>query len=499
MIKNLKKIHISRLFHVEKITKQMLYAVVFISLIALNIVLSVIPIRLDVSKGQAYTLSKASRNILKGINKSATITFYASSDVPTRLLPVKRDVTDLLNEYKKAGGSKIRVEVLDPKKDQKASERARGDGLPELQFSQVNQNQYAVTNSFFGITIATGDKKELLPQATDVGSLEYNISAALYKLTRKENPKIGFVGIDESLGQDPAQTLKRVLSQQFAFDNVDLSTSADNIDPQYKTLLVFGTKEYATDEAQKINNYLKAGGSAMLFMNGIAVNLNNLTAQDIPNNFSAILNDWGIALNPDFVLSRSSELVSFGNEAVSYLIPYPYWVKTGSFNEKASYFSNVNQLTYPWASSLSIGNKEGIEVRDLVKTGKQSWMATSSASLNPQSILSPQEKDLKEFIISAEAKAKNGGKLLVIPSTSFIFDRFMSRSSDNLEFILNVVNDYASGGALSGIRQRQVSFYPLPDIPESQKDTFRYLTILLLPTIFGIYGITRFAKRRKQT
>jgi hypothetical protein len=53
-------------------------------------------------------------------------------------------------------------------------------------------------------------------------------------------------------------------------------------------------------------------------------------------------------------------------------------------------------------------------------------------------------------------------------------------------------------GALLGIRQRVVLFYPLPELPENQKDLFKYLNIFLLPSIFGLLGVFRLTKRASQ-
>src|SRR5207248_1542456 len=103
---------------------------------------------------------------------------------------------------------------------------------------------------------------------------------------------------------------------------------------------------------------------------------------------------------------------------------------------------------------------------------------------------------LKNFLVTAEAINKNGGHLVVIPSSRFALDQFLSRSSNNSEFVVNVLNDLASGGALTGIHLRAVNFYPIPDLPANVKDIFKYLNILLLPALFGLYGLWRLTKRK---
>jgi len=137
---------------------------------------------------------------------------------------------------------------------------------------------------------------------------------------------------------------------------------------------------------------------------------------------------------------------------------------------------------------------------ELAFTNKQSWEEVESSAsaiiLDPQAIQQPKNSDLKSFTLVAESRKKQGGAIIIVPSSRFILDKYLSQTSDNLKFILNVVNDYASGGALSGIRQRAVSFYPLPNIPDSQKDIFKYVNILLLPSLFAIIGGWRLVRRR---
>jgi hypothetical protein len=172
-------------------------------------------------------------------------------------------------------------------------------------------------------------------------------------------------------------------------------------------------------------------------------------------------------------------------------------VKTNVFNQGAGYFSNFNQLSFPWVSSLSFEKVDGVEIRRLVYTGNRSWtQKEGSIFLNPQTIPQPNEKDFRQYTIIAEARNKKNGQILVVPSSRFIGERYLSKTSGNVNFVINALNDLASGGALSGIRQRTVLFYPLPEMSESQKEIFKYLNIFLLPGIFVLCGAFRLVKRK---
>ena len=495
-----KKINLVKFLKFEAVETKVIYLLVFTVFIIANLLVSSFPLRIDFSSGGAYSLSSSTKKIVKNLDDVLNIKFFVSSDIPTRLLPLKNDVLDFLNEYKKES-KKINVKVLDPKKDEKALNEAKELGLPELQFSQLEKDKYAVTNVYFGLAINYADKKEILPQVTDLESLEYNITSIIYKLTNKELAKIAVLGKNEVFNpqEDDLVTFKKIARQQFILDFIDVSTlsAQKEIPLTYKTVLVFddGKKEYDGQEIEALKKYLKEKGNAIFFVDGVWLQENLFTTEANHNLFS-LLEDYGLSLQKDFVLSTSSELVNFGNQIVQFLTAYPFWVKTNNFNPKISYFSNISQLTYPWASSITLKKKEDLKLQELVKTTKKSWQQKDNFVLDPQRIPEPNLNDLKEFLITASSAKKNEGKIVLIPCSRFILERYQNRTADNLEFTLNLLNDLASGGALSGIRQRAISFYPLPDLSEQQKDLFKYLNIFLLPSLLAVIGGIKLIKRK---
>src|SRR5690606_34660274 len=122
------------------------------------------------------------------LDNTVTITFFVSGDLPTRLQSLRRDVVDLLQEYDRTSG-RIEIQILDPKTDTDAAQKAQAAGIQELQFSQLQQDSYALSTFYFGILVSQGENQESLPQATDLGSLEYNITSAIYKLTQDALPR----------------------------------------------------------------------------------------------------------------------------------------------------------------------------------------------------------------------------------------------------------------------------------------------------------------------
>lgn len=511
MIKKLQNFNLLRALKLIRFEKKTIYLLIIAACIGLNILVLPIALKADFSFGKAYTLSPATKTILRNMKDTVSLELYVSSDLPTKLLPLRTDVVDLLNEYK-SQTNKIQVKILDPKKDQSAAAQAEQKGVPQLQFSQLEQGKYAVTATYFGIAILNGDKKEVIPQVSDPASLEYNLTAAIYKLTREELPRIGVIGYDDAqaLQQgDNLGTLKQVLGQQFLVETIpttpppaegEESTEETpfKIDQAYKTIMVFdtGIKKYTQAEINAFKTYINNKGKAIFFVDGVQVN-NDLTSAAAEHNLFGLLDQYGLTLNKNLVLSASAELVNFGNQSVNFLTPYPFWIKAGLFNGQSSYFANLTQLVFPWVSSVTPKAKNGFTPRDLVKTPTQSWAQTSNFTLNPQSIAQPKQEDLKQYLIGAETTNKNGSTVVVIPSSRFVVEQFLGNNNDNLELIVNITNELASGGALSGIRARSVGIYPLPDLTEQGKDIFKYVNMLALPALLALYGAWRLFSRKK--
>ncbi len=510
-IKKIQKVNLIKTLKLDRYTMPAIILAVIAFFLISNYFLSLISYRLDLSQGNAYTLSTSTKNILHKLDQDATITFYVSSDIPAALQPLKREVADLLQEYDRSSG-KIQINIADPKTDENAKKQADEAGIQPLPFQQMQQNQYQVTNAYFGIVVDYNKQKEALPQVTEVESLEYNITTALYKLSRKELPRIAILGYQESFmpGGDQVSILRQVLSRQFVVETISLPQvpleGEENpppeepftIDKAYKTVLLVIQPgiPYGETEINALKEYLNNKGKVVVLVNGIAVE-ESLTTSDTPDGLLSLVKEYGLDIQKNLVLSTSSELVNLGQQSQSLMFSYPFWIRTNQFNPESSYFSGVGMLSYPWASAINIQKKDGYETKELVYSTRESWAQQGTIILDPQQIPQPVASELKPFLISAESQKNNGGKVLVIGSSRFIEDRYLSPRSQNLGFMLNILNDYASEGALTGIRARALSLYPLPDLPGQMQTTYQYMNILLLPAIFALYGFLRLYRRNK--
>lgn len=470
----------------------------FVFFILSNWLFSVVSYRLDLSYGKSYTLSENTKKILKNIKKPLEINLYISSDLPLQLLPLKNEVVDLVNEYKRYG-SNVEVKILDPKKDEQAGKDVKTYGIPELPFTQLNNDQYAVSSVYFGALISFNGKKEPIIQLSNLSTLEFDITSLIYKLTNANIPKVAFYGLENSFstsGEDAFANLKAIIKNQFELSSVT-GDKITELNKDVKSLVILANEtDFSTNEANIMQNYLDNGGKIILFINGVNVFDTTLETNISENNLYSLLEKNGIILNKNLLLSSSSQLVSFGGGSVNFYSRYPFWVKTSNLNYENQMLSNISSLNFPWVSSFDLVSKKDINSIVLAKTDGTSWDQKENFTLIPDTIKTPDAKNVKQFNLIVESENKNKGKILAIGSTRFIKDQYLSNSSNNLEFFLNALNIYASNGALSGIRSRDTAIFPIKEYDNQTKDIIKYLNILLLPGLILLFGAIKSLRRK---
>ncbi|HUL68404.1 MAG TPA: Gldg family protein [Burkholderiaceae bacterium] len=119
--------------------------------------------RVDLTAGQMYTLSDATRTYLSELQEPLLIRGYFSAATHPLLSPLVPQLRDLLQEYAVAGGSKVRVEFVDPHDDPKIEEEAASKyGIRPVPFQTSTKYQASVVNSYFDIIVSYGDQFQTL-------------------------------------------------------------------------------------------------------------------------------------------------------------------------------------------------------------------------------------------------------------------------------------------------------------------------------------------------
>lgn len=119
--------------------------------------------RADVTEGNVYSISDATRGYIAQLREPLLVRGYFSAQTHPYLAPLVPQLRDLLEEYEIAGKGKIKVEIVDPAEDPKLEEEAgeRYDIRPEP-FQIASKYQASIVNSYFDILVKYGDQHETI-------------------------------------------------------------------------------------------------------------------------------------------------------------------------------------------------------------------------------------------------------------------------------------------------------------------------------------------------
>jgi len=171
--------------------------------------------RFDLTSDKIFTLSDASKNLVRGLDDKFLVKAYFTSDLPPEYANNRRFLKDQLDEYRAYSGGNFQYEFIDPSKKEDLEQEAQRYGIPPVQVQVLKQDKLQVQNAYMGLVFLYGDKQERLPVIQTTSNLEYEISSAVKKLTSKELKKIGFL---TGQGEPALQQMSRfqdVLAKQY--------------------------------------------------------------------------------------------------------------------------------------------------------------------------------------------------------------------------------------------------------------------------------------------
>ncbi|OQX51322.1 hypothetical protein B5M47_01290 [candidate division CPR3 bacterium 4484_211] len=492
--------------------------------ITLNYILTLFPLRLDLTANKRFSLSPASKDIVRNIDDLVTIKVFASKKLPARFSPVYQQVKDLLWEYQNAARNKVKVQYFDPGTNAEAMQTANSLGIYPVQFSDIQSEKLEVVQGYFGLAVLYADKNETISFIQDTGNLEYQISLAIANLTRPEKPKVVFIsGHEEKTLSNGLSSVSRALQKQYQMQDVDL-TSGDDLPDGTSVLIIAGPqKDFSDQERYLVDQFLMQNKAVFFLIDGVKVE-QGLQAVKAQSNVFNWLKSYGVSVNHNLVLDASNEIASFNTGQSSFFVSYPFWprITSAGLSSNSVITRQLETAVFPWVSSLNVEKDkfpDGVEFTDLVKSSPRSWVQSDAYNLDPtQRFKVPDDASEKILIALIEGEIKSAfardslpeevdaegykeqaesAKLFVAGDADFISDRFIQGDENNFYLFANMLDYAASESALSSIRAKGQTFRPLRAVSDPLKLQIKYANILGPALGLILFGVVWMYKRSK--
>ncbi len=476
--------------------------------------------RLDLTPGNAYTLSKATKNLLGNLDDLVTIKLFVSKELPPAISLLKRDLDDLLGDFRAAGKGKVRVLERDPASDEEVAREAQALNIPPVQFNVVGDRELQVKQGYLGIALQYADQTETIPLVRQTEDLEYRLASYVRALTRESKPTIGFV---ENLppsgpqGRPPAfQALKQQLRDGYEVRTVRLAT--DSLSSGDFSVLVLAGSPMTVDDsvAQKLEAFLRGGGNALVMATGMALQQQQPFASPQPVGWNKLLEPYGVSIQPDIVYDLlSNERVALPTSFGNLLRSYPFWLRAISTK-----LSPVNQdiegVFMPWTSAVDTSGAVPGTVTPLLVTSEAGGVESGQAYIDPQRSQFPQDSlDVRLVAVLVNPAAAEGdkdedsddqlstilpsGRLVVIGNGEFASDQWVRNAPRNVVFVQNAVDWLAQDEGLISIRSKNRTPPGLLFTSDLTRELVKYSNVIGVPLILMFWAVVRLWRRRVMT
>ncbi len=467
--------------------------------ISLNQLANKWPLRLDLTEEKEFTLADSTKKITQSLSDNLTIKFFVSSDLPEQVIPLKQMIDDFVHEYQSLQKSKITLEVLDPSSTKEIKEQAEQIGILPIELNVIEKDKQVVKKIYLGMALYYQDKMQVLPAVTQVDELEYNLDLALLKMTKSELPKVG-VFIDG--GADYYKFLPQVISPLATM--IPISHESKKISEQkLDALFLINPVSLSKEFENEIDALYKKNVPIIIFGGNVDVSGSlNASAQTFA------LTDWlekqGLLLTQELLVDiAQNEQAGFQNGMMQVYMPYPFWIKSLKANLAKSHplTSGLEEILFPWTNAIEMNPSTLSQktVTILAQSSDQAFLQEGDIDVNPEYINQLTSAPLMKSRAMAVNLTEDKKSLTVFASPYMIQDSFLQQSQANVIFLSHLVESFAWGEHLQGIRTRGQTTRPLPALEQQTKQLLKGILTLGVPFIIILKGaIFAFIMKRKR-
>lgn len=360
--------------------------------------------RLDLTPGNAYTLSEASRSLLRGLDDLVTVRFFASRELPPQVGIVRRDIEDLLSDFRSVAGGNLQLIQYTPEGNNEARDEAARFGIPPIQFNVLGQEEFQVRQGYLGIALQYADQVETLPFIRQTEDLEYRLASAIRRITVQRRPTVGFLtghGEPDMVGE--LSTVADRLRESYNVIAVNITEDEEAIPDSVRVLVLPGPQSaLSAAEGRKLGEFLAVGGNMLIMAQPVTIDQTGLFPMPLPlPQIAALLAKYGVSLPDGLAYDlRSNGRVTVPTAAgLSFVIPYPLWVQALPATSHVI-VDRLSSVMAPWTTPIEVVSGDSTNVIPLLATTEFGGKLTGRLPLNPQFDWNSVATDLSRQLIA---------------------------------------------------------------------------------------------------
>jgi ABC-2 type transport system permease protein len=313
------------------------FALVFGIIILLNIVSSFLFTRVDLTSDKRYTISRATRDLIRNIDEPMLFKVYLEGDMPSGYKRLRNETRELLNEFK-AYNKDVIFDFIDPNSPPDKSSRTAlqqqlyNKGLMPRQISNTSQGKVSSQTIFPGAIVSYQGKefplaifKNQLGKSDEemlnnsIQQLEYTFASIVKVLTTERKPSVAFTTGHGELNENQTYGAAYAMTPFYDVDRVELNGKGSAlfmIDPKdstqlrrrYDAIIIAKPDSFFSRlDGFLIDQFIMHGGKVLWFMDAVYASLDSL--QDTGSTLGLRINhgleqqlfNYGVRINTNLI------------------------------------------------------------------------------------------------------------------------------------------------------------------------------------------------------
>ena len=264
-----------------------------IAIAALGVVLTfrAYDVRADLSAEQISSLSRDTKQLLSGLNteQAIEVTAYVSPAVPEDYAQTRLTLLNMLRQFQRLSGGKLRVDVIETEtKTEAASLASQQFGIEPVTVLSRERGAFRDEDIFLGCAFTCGLEKVVVPFFDRGTPVEYELIRSICTVAEQKRKRLGVVatdadlfgGFDMASGQQrPRQPVLEELEKQYEVVQVD---PAAPITETYDVLMVVQPSSLGPEQMNNFVAAVRAGQPVGIFEDPLPVLMNSVPGTSQP-------------------------------------------------------------------------------------------------------------------------------------------------------------------------------------------------------------------------
>ncbi|WP_428653606.1 gliding motility-associated ABC transporter substrate-binding protein GldG [Runella sp.] len=532
-------------------------AIFLMAVIGLNVLASFVFFRWDLTQEKRYSISDATKRLLKNLDGQVVVKVYLTGDFPAGFERLERAVQETLESFSDYAGGNIAYRFIEPN-DPKLQEELTQKGLiPTNLFANEDGKRterlvfpgvmLVYEGKEYPVQLLKGNKaaspEEQLNQSYE--GVEFELASAIRRITLKEHKRIGILVGHTKVPPPRFSDLLASLQQ-----NYDLYFDIQNPDSWEKGDLLIIPKPdlpFTEDEKYRLDQFVMRGGKLLVFADGArvdSVSLQGTFAQPSALNLDDLFFKYGCRINQNLVKDLSCAMLplnvgNMGDKPQIKPMPWRFFPLINNFG-KHPIVRNLDAVYTRFPSTIDTVEAPGITKTPLLLTSQYTKLlkapvlvAYNEARQQPDpreynagvksvatllegsfsslynNRLLPNDPRMSSFVGQGKP-----AKVLVVSDGDLLvndidysrdapfplgYDRLSGRTFANKDFVLYAIDYLIDSEGLITARNKQVTLRPLDKIRLKEERTQWQLINLLLPLVLiGLLGgVWQWIRQRK--